>query len=316
MQLGIDGQYRSDYQPPRVRLYVDGSYDSKNSLGENWTYIGLLAIPEDKYQSAISLLNSDRQAASYSNEVHYKELGVSSNDRQFGMKTKLASLWAQRVMTDFTNMFHFHMFGFNTNKLQWEAFGPGKMKKKNAYNRFFRALTTGAMKISFRGRAVVTHVFHDKDDMSRHPLFDWHTIWRLNSSQPDLVFPTDRIEFIDSDHQLECTYPLDSHFIQLCDVILGGFRQCLDDSSTKLGCCEVAQKLLPLLQHLVDYRQCNNPNSRFNHANRLSVIFFPKEELTLTQLGDPFARALSGCYKNRPLLFHERISGQQRFPGF
>lgn len=316
MQVSLDGQCHSTPRPPKVRLYVDGSRDCENTLGEIWTYIGLLAIPEDNYQSAVELLGSDRLESDCNSEVHFTDLHTASHHRVNGRKALLSARWAKRVMWDSSDTFHFHMLGLHMNRINLSSFGFGSTRKHNAYNRFFRSLMLYSLKSSFKGKAMVTHVFHDIDELRHHQLFNWHAIWRLDTSEPELIFLNPRVEFIESDHRKEQTYPLDSHFIQLCDLLLGGFRHCLDDSNKKDGCCEVAECLLPLVERLVDDSRCNNPNSRFNYANRISVSFFPKQKLEPSEMDNPIARAQSSFYRNRHLLFKERISGQQRFPGF
>jgi len=294
-----------------VRLYTDEIQPYRNSLNERWMYIGLLAIPENEYWNALRCLHRDRAATDYAREVHFMKLRNASNAAHHNEKTVLAGRWVQRVLWDDRKVFHFHLLGLNLSNLQELAFGTGREQDRNIYNRFFRASITYALKHFFgAGNVVVTHIFHDVSNLEGDELFDWHAIWRINRAEPGITFLTDNIQFIDSDHNEEYSCPNDSHFIQLCDVLMGGLTQCLDARNTKAGCCEIAEMLLPLAERLTDPRRVNNPNSRYRYVRRLSMSFFPSRKLKLKELEDTYKRWQSGFYIRRRLLFKEQMSGQ------
>lgn len=298
-------------EPRRVRLYADEINTYRNSLDERWMYIGLLAIPESKCQDAVKSLIKDRKKVGYHNEVHFTELRNCSDAGAHNKKTLLARHWVERVIWDDRKTFHFHLLGLNMTNLQSFAFGRGAEQRRNIYNRFFRASVAYVLKSFFwRTNVVVTHMFHDRTYLERDDLFDWHTIWRLDQAEPGLTFLTDSIQFIDSDHNEEPGFPLASHFIQLCDVLLGGLTQCLDARNTKDGCCEIANCLLPLAERLTDPGRARNPNSRYRYLHRISMSFFPSRRLKLKQLEDVLLRAQSGFYIERRLLLKEREGGQ------
>jgi hypothetical protein len=300
-------------QPAQVRLYADEIKPYRNVLKEQWMYLGLVAIPEGCYQTALSGLTDDREAANYEGEVHFVDLHNYSYAHIHNQKTLLAKRWVDRVLNDRQKVFHFYLLGLNLDNLQSFAFGRGREQPRNIYNRFFRASVAYTLK-SFFGRTdlVVTHIFHDKSDLEHDDLFDWHTIWRLDQAEPGITFLVNNIQFIDSDHEKELAFPADSHFIQLCDVLLGGLSHCLDARTKKDGCCEVAECLLPLAERLTDPRQVRNPNSRYCHVRRLSMSFFPSKRLKLKELEDGHARQRSGFYIERRLLFKEEKSRQLR----
>jgi hypothetical protein len=295
----------------RGRLYADEIKEYTNRLGHHWMYIGVLAIPDRNVGKALQYLEDDREAGGYAEEIHFSELKNRAG-RANGEKTEVARRWVERVLWDHEKIFHFYLLGLNMTNLELSKFGPRWEQDRNIYNRFFRSATAYALKAFFGSHTPITvsQIFHDNSEMRADSLFDWHTIWRLSSSEEDITFSTDTIHFIDSDHKKEPDFPHDSHLVQLTDILAGGISQCLDARNTKSGCCEVAECLLPLVERLTDLKQASNPNSRFRHLRRISVSFFPKKRLSLRQLEDPVERARSGFYKERRPLFKDREGGQ------
>jgi len=302
---------RMQHKTIRIRLYADEIKAYRNVQGHQWMYIGLLAIPEGKYPDALEALLHDRERSGYPREVHFTKLRNKSDANAYNEKTLLAKHWVERVLNDDQKTFHFHLLGLNLDRLENFAFGTGREQRRNIYNRFFRASVKGTLKYFFGNHVVVAGLFHDQSNFLEHDdLFDWHTIWRIQREETGITFGNEDIVFVDSDHQTEPYCPDDSHFIQLCDVLLGGLTQCLDARNNKDGCCEIAEILLPLAERLVDPRQARNPNSQYNHARRISMSFFPSKKLGQRQLEDPYLRAQSSFYQTRRLLFGEKQTGQ------
>lgn len=295
----------------KVRLYADEVKPYVNGLGEKWMYIGILAIPDEEWAKAFDWLQQDRQAIGYDDEVHFVKLRNYSYAHVHNQKTMLAKRWVNRVLWDADKVFHFYLLGLNLSNLQVKAFGDGSERDRNIYNRFFRASVSYVLKSFFGPTDVlVTGIFHDMSDLRNDSLFDWHTIWRLNQNDAGLAFLSDRIYFIDSDHNQETTYPEHSHFMQLCDVLTGGLSHCLDARNKKDGCCEIAGDLLPLAERLNDPKQANNRNSRYRYVRRIAMSFFPSKKLTLLEIENDWQRAQSGFYKTRKLLLADQQSDQ------
>jgi hypothetical protein len=294
-----------------VRLYADRIPRRRNAVGQWWSYVGLVAIPEKHCAHALDRLEQGRAAGGYWGEIHFVEL-KSSCEALHGAKTAVARQWVDTVLGDEEKVFHFHLLGLNLSNLQPSAFGRGARRRRNIYNRFFRSAVAYTLKAFFgSGRPIrVSQIFHDKDEMEADDLFDWHTIWKISSAEDGIAFDTERIYFVDSDHEKEPELPQESHFIQLADVLTGGISQCLDATSTRAGSCEVARCLLPLIERLTDRKRVSNRNSRFRHVGRLSLAFFPSKKLSASELEDPIQRARSGFYIERPLLLQQRTSGQ------
>lgn len=294
-----------------VRLYADRIKPRSNDLGQRWMYVGLLAIPDDCHARALEQLQDARQEVGYCSEIHFKELKNRSRTLH-GDKTAVAKRWTNAVLRDDAKIFHFYFLGINLSNLEHSAFGTGWDKPPNIYNRFFRSAVAYAIRGFFGSHRPITvsYVFHDKDDIESHGLFDWHTIRKLSSPEEGITFDTGRIQFIDSDHEKEPKFPQESHFIQLTDVLAGGMAHCLDATSKKKGCCEVAGCLLPLLERLTDPKRARNPNSRFGYFRRIAVGFFPSKRLSRKQLEDSVQKARSGFYIKRRLLLKERLTHQ------
>jgi hypothetical protein len=293
----------------RVRLYADEIKARRNKLGQWWMYIGLLAIPDEHHAGALQHLEEHR--GGYPREIHFKEM-KNRSEGPHGQKTAVARRWIDTVLWDDQKMFHFYLLGLNLSNLEPSAFGRGSERDRRMYNRFFRSAVASTLK-GFFGRQrpiMVSHIFHDKGEMEKDDLFDWHTPWKLSSADDGITFDTARIEFIDSDHEKEPKFPRESHFIQLTDVLTGGISQCLDATNERAGCCEIAQCLLPLVERLTDPKRVPNRNSRFRHVGRISIAFFPRKKLSSKQLEDPLERARSGLYIERRLLFQQRGSRQ------
>jgi hypothetical protein len=295
-----------------VRLYADEVKPYANPLGQKWMYIGIVAIPDQKHQSALGVLMQARKQTGYHRELHFVGLTNYSYARQYNQKTRLAKKWIKQIMWDREKIFHFYVLGLNLSNLTPQAFGRGGQRLPSIYNRFFRTALSYGLSSYFGKNTVVTGVFHDKGHMDRHAFFDWHSIWRIASREPGIVFLRNRIQFIDSDHRKEAAYPQESHFIQLADVVLGCVTQCLDCTSGKDGCNEVAEDFLPLIKRLTDRKRVRNPFSRYRYRNRCSVSFFPSKRLSLEDLDDPWKLATSHFYISRPLLLQEKVSGQAR----
>ncbi len=295
-----------------VRLYADEILPQRNVRNERWMYIGVLAIPESKYLAALKALNADRIAANYPREVHFTNLKNRSDARHHGQKTLLTKKWVQRFLTNDDRCFYFFLQGINLSNLHQQSFGRSGQQKDNIYNRFFRASIHYMLKAFFGNfrQVVVTEFFHDNSKLSNHKYFDWHTIWRIENREPQITFQHRKIQFIDSDHNKEMQHPDDSHLMQLCDVLLGGFRLCLDNQTGKEGCVEIANDLLRLAERLTDPAKVRNVNSRYQYVHRVKLSFFPSRALNQEQLTNSFEHASSTYYIQRPQLLIERISGQ------
>jgi hypothetical protein len=291
----------------RVLLYADEIKPFTNSIGERWMYIALLAIRENEFENSLNALQSCREQSGYNGEVHFKRM----HSRQ---KADVGKLWLKEVMHDSQKRFHFYVLGLRLDYLQWLAFGPTSTSQLAAiYNRFFRASVAYVLRSYFGAlnKIVVSCIFHDDSEMKHDRLFDWHTIWRVGKSYGNVVFENPQIEFINSDHRKEPNYPDHSHLIQLTDLVVGATKQCLDMTSNNPYKIEVAGHFLPLVDRLCDEMRRGNRNSRYEHAHRCTVSFFPRNKLSLQELEDQWLRVRSGFFCNRRMLLKDHLTGQR-----
>lgn len=293
-------------------IYADEIKEFKNSIGESWMYIGILLLKADDKERILNDLLKKRKEVNYQDELHFRDLTNYSYANIYSEKTKLAKSWIDFVLSENKKRsIYFHILGLNLTNLQHQAFGSGKKRMRNIYNRFFRSTILYCLKSYFdkHKNILVKQIFHDKGHLDNDELFDWHTIWRIGTAEDKISFASNCIYFIDSDHYKETNFTEESHFIQLIDLILGATCQCLDANSNKDGCGEVARIFLPLIERL---NGVNNPNSRYDYFKKCGLSFFPKKHLTLEQLNDQWERVRSGFYQNRPLFIKDRFNQQMR----
>lgn len=291
---------------PHVRLYIDEIRTARNAAGERWSYIGVLAVPVLRHSDVLACLQEDRDRAGYAGEVHFRDLKNRSDATIHNEKALLARHWAERVVHDDHKAFHFHLFGINRDALNLDAFGAGWQQERNVYNRFFRAALLGALEYFFGSRGIVViHVFHDTTAYEHDEAFYTHAIETISRTHAQIHFVRSGISFIDSDHRVEERHPEQSHLMQLCDVLLGGFALCLDARTSKAGCREVAEVLLPVAERLTDPRRHRNPNSQYRYHRRLSLGFFPSGPLAPMGLDAQEGRRPSALFINRPLLLKQ-----------
>ena len=294
-----------------VLLYGDEIKPFQNCRRERWMYLGILAIPRDRWDLAHNMLTGDRLKSGYEGEMHFHNLTTQK-------KADLAKRWLDRVLWDDQKCFHFHVLGLFLDRLQAASFGTsGSQQRRRIYNRFFRTTVSYTLRSYFSElrEVVVNSIFHDESEMRNDDLFDWHTIWRLGQQYAGVKFEPSRIEFIESDHHKEACYPEHSQFIQLIDLVLGATREYLDFTSRKKYLKEVAMHFSPLVERLTDEKKRSNPNSRYRHFRRCTIAFFPSESLTLSQLSDKLERQRSRFFCQRPSLLNEAVNGQIRLFG-
>lgn len=253
----------------RVNVYVD---ESKPANGNPWLYIGAVVIPKHCLDAATRLLNEDRNASGYHRELHFQR--IKRHD-----KADLAKRWLHRILYGSERTFYFHLLGIDTRRVNRSRFGYSDIQM---YSRLFRTAVAGAVKgFAMQQTPVVEHLFHDSGDMESHDVFAWHSQWRMEQDN-QITFMTDRVTFVESDHSRELTHPEASHLIQLADIAVGAFRQCLDASSSQDAKTELGLEVRPLLARLMNPNTQGNPNSRFDFLHRVSVSFWPNPQENAT----------------------------------
>lgn len=288
----------------RLFIYADEIKVVKNYLSDKWFYIGLLLIPESKKNKLLEKLKSAREETNYNSELHFCKLGNYSYSNHYNEKTLLAKKWMEIILDDATEkMIYFNILGICASNLNWSFFGERRKQFKNAYNRFFRTLLLSSLNYFFPNKNItIVELFHDKEiGLQLHDYFDWHTIYKLSNELENVYFESSSINFIDSNHEKESVYKDDSNFIQLIDLILGGFRQSFDKTSSKDGCIEIAKLFSPLLQKIIESPY--NKNSSHGYYRKYNFSFFPPLKLNPLELLDDYNRLKSKFFQKRPLPF-------------
>lgn len=288
-----------DVGQPSVSLFIDESKPSPRDhpRHESWSYIGVLVVPTPRVAEAVEMLNDDRRRVGYHNELHFT--GVKQAAKQ-----SLAEMWLDHVMCGRDRLFFFNLLGIDRQKLDSRRFGPDRRSQElGIHRRFVRTTVASGLRRFFSSGVAIDAIYHDRAEVEYDALFDWHTPWRLNRDFPGIDVRPARVMFVDSDHW-RCD-PEDraaSHLIQLADVTLGAFRQCLDGTSAQPRKRALGHRVAPLLQRLTDQRQRSNPNSRFDHLGRLGVSFFPSSPPDIESLAVEPVRPESEFYFRRDLL--------------
>lgn len=307
MTSDLFGNEQTKPKPVSLSIYADEIKRHKNREDEQWFYIGILLIPEEKKKLALEKLNTARHKSTYSSELHFSKLTNYSYAKINNEKTCLANQWVDVLIQDKTDKcFYFNILGINYSKINIKLFGADKRELfQNIYNRFFRTVIKSSLNYFFNGQEIIIeNIYHDNENhLAKHIYFDWHCINKLNEELENVSFNTDHIVFIDSDHNKEEQFKDESHFIQLIDLILGSIRLGLDDTCIKDGCCEVTEKMIPLLARILS--KPGNKNSSFGYYKKYGVSFFPSLTLHSDEILDPQQRAFSKIYNNRRLLFKD-----------
>jgi hypothetical protein len=122
-------------------------------------------------------------------------------------------------------------------------------------------------------------------------------MWKIGEeADGTIVFNHPELTLVAADHRNETVWRLQSHVIQLVDILVGGFSQCLDCTSSGRGCIAVARILQPLVKRLTQLP--NNKNSRY--FGKYSVGFFPSRRLSIEDL-NTMERYRSSFYYSRNL---------------
>jgi hypothetical protein len=281
MTLDLFGEEIEEGSACHVSVYADEIQHVRNIVtGEEWIYAG--AIYEDVNQPILDDLVDRRYCISKfpdwekhkdknNSQVHWTALRGDHN------KKFVIQRWLEYVLEDClpTNRkFYYSVFGINVTNLNLTEFGD-EQQFNNVYNRFFRAMLKYSLKKFFGRGVIVDHIYHEQGQQEKHEYFEWHTIFTLDLDE-HLNFATDRVEFLPKDHKQDSR----SNIIQLCDVLLGIFKD------VHLGYEE--RSYSPLRKEILDSRFVRellikriikapgNINSSFGYAKRFQVSLFPK----------------------------------------
>ena len=274
-----------------LELYVDESKQREYN-GSLITYIMIMAVPSQNKISLYSKIDNARclnepqnvfstcknkckYHISNNREIHYSEI---HNDKNL---VKIANRWfdilLQNNLCDERNIF-FNILGINETNLDLKNFGNEK-QYGNIYCRFFRTNILRLLRMFDKyDKIVIDKIYHDETtEMENHQYFKTNAIKTIKlreimKEEAKIIFATDSIEFIDSNHQNGM--PIESQFIQFVDLILGCVTNAIHNSATNMNKIKLTEKIYPLVSRILS--STPNPNSKFNYFNKQCISFFPK----------------------------------------
>lgn len=287
-----------------LTLYVDESKERKykidNIKKEEIDYIMILAVPSDKKQILFNKLNNARclnekefgkcqNKCKYHDrddgELHYNEI------QKDNIKCKIASKWVDILLENDLNnegLIYFNILGIIRSNLDMSLFGE-KEQFGNMYTRFFRtALLRLIATFNSYDKIIIDDIYHDSTiEMEQHPYFDTNAIKSITTKQlmenykdRKVIFNTDKIEFVDSDHRKSKNQ--ESQFIQFVDIILGLTCNTIHNEAINKDKKNLTEKIYPLISRILSKNIYKKVNSSYHYFNKQIIGFFPnksKEEM-------------------------------------
>ncbi|HMW04711.1 MAG TPA: hypothetical protein PK079_09915 [Leptospiraceae bacterium] len=285
--------------------------DERKNINGQWNYLILLIIPTIQLETALAILTEKRNRIGYNFELKFSDI-----KKDHGDKFLLASEWIDLIKKDSQKIFHFKILGIDISKFKNKNFG-GDVKKgeysANMYNRFFRTNLLGLK--YFFNPLNIDNIFHDTEgNLENHSYFNWHSIWKVNTTEDNITINSKRIYFINSNHNLEAEYSNYSQLIQLSDIVLGSVSNCFDTNMNNIGQQKLSLKIKDLVERII-----NNPlnkNSSYNYYKRCDISFFPSEPIHEPESSQ--AKLEGWIYRKRNLVINSseiktKIDNQLKF---
>lgn len=296
----------------RVVTFAD---EIKPSGESPWAYLGVVSVPVGELGQALGRLLEDRDTAGYPSEIGWGD--IRGSGKRIGEKERLATSWLRRVAKEH-ELWRFSVMGIDTGKLRLSYFGEGKGEQlKNAYRRFYRSNLKLHVSAVHRGfdEVHVVKTYHDQEGrLERDEWFSWHPN-AVVGTRKTVRFIEDEVCFVNSCHEKEEKHPKASHFVQLCDLLIGATRYAFEGVGRNDARDRAAAPLVPLLERLNCSKRCANVNSSYRYVGRATLTFFPKIELKEEEMDDTFARGRSGFFRDRRMAHVEKVQGQSALFG-
>lgn len=288
---------RNASESVRVRLYLDEIKPSKDRNGDEWMYIGVLAIQEHAHADVLSVLAADDSV------LHFDDLRSKSVRSP---RLSAAKDWLNFVAGD-DSPIRFKILGISMDRLNKESFGDKKIVSR-AYHRFMRsaitALINGVFHRDTYSSVEVLQVIHDRTNHAPH----WETLplKKIGEEHQRIHIGCESIDFLNSDHRANDGHAEHSRMLQLIDVMLGSLRYILDAPSYKKnkGAECLAKNIYDFVERL------NHPGKQFQYRRRGSISYFPKMSLTTAELFSD-KRWSNHFFNTKPLLWNPRGEVQE-----
>jgi len=292
----------------KVNIYADEVQEIEDPLtSEKWIYIGLIVENLDKP------LLDEIIAIRYMNNFDVTSPYFKKNDRIVhwhdidGADVKnIAKRWIDYILdpSKSGDKFYAYVLGINISKLNLEEFDSEDIFN-SVYNRFFRSAVLYILKSAFPNNLIIVkNIFHEKGPQAHHKFFPWHCIRKIEEREENIIFECSEITFLPKSHRENEGGDKRSNLIQLCDLFLGlcvGLLHGIGTGKKERYRKELLDLFLPLFERMIN--EPDNPNSRYQHKNRIMIRFFPREK---TKPGD--VRRLSNqFYTERSILYRKNL---------
>jgi len=297
-------------KPVETNIFADEIKSKKCPFTkEEWFYIGI--IVEDLSNPLLNdvilerFCNNLDESSPYYNKnnriIHWSEI--------VDIDTKnICKRWFEYILNPDKSghKFYAYILGINNSKLNREEFDKSD-QFNSKYNRFFRSSILYALKAFFPNkRIIVKNIYHEEGQQQYHEYFPWHCIYKITQREVNITFDCDEIEFLPKDHRKDRR----ANIIQLCDAFMGACSSIIHGikrSKRSIYREELMDIILPLVERMIKNPQ--NINSRYQHANRIMIRFFPKDKTA----PDDIKKLRNQFYTRRPLYYLYEKSGQQSF---
>jgi len=295
-------------KPIEINIFADEIQLKKCPYtNEKWIYIGIVVedLSNPLLEDIISerfCNNLDEQSPYYDKNnriIHWAEIK--------DLDTKnICKRWFKYILdpSNSRQKFHAYILGLNDSKLNKEEFDQNN-QFSSKYNRFFRSTILYALKRFFPNKKIIVkNVYHEKGQQQRHEYFPWHCIYKITQKEENITFDCDQIMFLPKDHKKDKR----ANLVQLCDAFMGACTSIIhgiQSSKRSKYREELIDMILPLVKRMIEEPQ--NINSRYQHANRIMIRFFPIDK----SAPDDIKRLQNQFYTKRPLYYEQKKSGQQ-----
>jgi len=297
-------------RPVEINIYADEiQLKECPYTKEKWFYIGI--VVEDISTPLLDdvilerfCCNLDEQSLYYDKNnriIHWAEI------RDIDTKN-ICKRWFEYILNPDKSgrKFYAYILGVNDSKLNKNEFDSNN-QFNSKYNRFFRSTILYALKTFFPNKKIIVKkICHEEGQQQNHEYFPWHCMYRITQGEKNISFRSNSIEFLPKDHKEDKK----SNLIQLCDSFMGGCTSIIhgiQKSNTSKYREELMDIILPLVKRMITEPQ--NMNSRYQHANRIMIRFFPKDKSSPDDIY--IRRFRNQFYTHRRLYYEEEKSGQQ-----
>jgi hypothetical protein len=281
-----------------ISVYV---FHDEREIPNKWLYHGFLYISAGELSRIREKLHQKRNEIGYDDEIKFRKLRNTNKINQ------LAIDWVKIAIDEILgqNMW-FYFFGVNYTKLNKEVWSHKRVPREfKIYNKFFQIGLYGSIKWFFGEYdiCIIEGVFSDRRNLPSGDAFAYEPIEKIflrtlqSEAKPFVNFRFFRIAQINSNHKMEPRFSSYSHFVQLVDLLVGGFSQIYDATSKDEGKCKIAELLLNkgLPHEIMGYGKQHFDSKYYK---KVCVSFFPRDRLDKNTLLEGSWRYMTDQFYN------------------